>query len=305
MVVLGNHVEEDIWVPDLSIWEYRRFFRDKGLSEKKLNKIIVEKVVRTVADQNTSSSKVHFEFDLEATLTCHYSSRFFPYDRNVCKVQFGSYTFNEKILAFRLSKEVETVNLDFEEYEITLLSLTGSDARIVYQGETYQYTGFKFLIARVPYRLRYQYTLAISVMVVWAISSSLISVLNEEAEITDDRTGLLSGSLISALLIFQHAARHTPASEEVTFTPVLTVILVGLGFITLAILEYCVVLSPRLFPCLWNKFFKHDRVRICSGLDICFFIVGSVLYVVFILIFWAVIAWYANSEGCHNGHEDV
>ena len=126
-----------------------------------------------------------------------------------------------------------------------------------------------------------------SVMVMMALGSSLIPARTEE-NFAMDRTGLLSGSLISAVLIFQFAIRNSPSSNELALTPLIEYILISLGFIGVAFLEYCLITVIGL------QVKKHRQ------LDLAFFLLSSISYAAFVSFFWTLSKSQSDLMACHN-----
>ena len=226
---------------------------------------------------------------MKATVNCHFNTTWYPYDSNMCKVQLGSYSLQEQEINFQLSKQVnqESLKLTYKEYNLRLFSLTGKDAIISYSGERYRYGGFRFLVSRHHEKVVYQFSVAMSVNVKMALGSSLLPTREEEG-CSVDRTGLLSGSLISAVLVFQYAVRHSPASNEMTLTPLIEYILISLVFIGMAFMQYC------LMNITWF------RVKRCKQIDLAFFLLSSISYIVFVSVFWEVRGDQADEVACHN-----
>ena len=69
-----------------------------------------------------------------------------------------------------------------------------------------------------------------------ALGSTLIPTSAEE-NIRVDRIGILTGTLISSILVFQSAVKVTPS---VSSNPLLLFILLSLFFILLSFLQYCI-----------------------------------------------------------------
>jgi hypothetical protein len=88
--------------------------------------------------------------------------------------------------------------------------------------------GFKVEVRRNSLRVRRQYSVTMSFIVGVALGSL-------------DRTGLLSGAIIVAVLIFQHAIEHSPTRDELNFTPALRFLIICIIFIGLSNVEYCFV----------------------------------------------------------------
>ena len=78
-----------------------------------------------------------------------------------------------------------------------------------------------------------------------------------------------------------------------TLTPLITYIVVSLGFILVVFLEYC-------FMSVFK--FKVTRAR---QIDLAFFLVSSVSYILFVLIFWVDAKNKALDLGCHNLAEEA
>eukprot|EP00092_Neocalanus_flemingeri_P018273 GFUD01019775.1.p1 GENE.GFUD01019775.1~~GFUD01019775.1.p1 ORF type:complete len:444 (-),score=140.34 GFUD01019775.1:39-1370(-) len=282
-IMMSGDIEDWIWVPDFTIWETRTFEREQSLTKEKLNKISVENRV------DKDGIKIDLDFDMKASITCQFNTTWYPFDSNMCKVQMGSYSNNEDKITFQLGKAVNQQGLKttYNEYNIKLFSLTGKDAVISFSGQKFRYGGFKFLLSRNHEKVEYQFTVSMSVMVLMALGSSLIPTRQEE-DLPSDRTGLLSGSLISAVLIFQFAVRTSPAGSELTLTPLIEYILISLVFIGLSFMQYC-LLSASWF-----------QVKRCKQIDLAFFLLSSISYVIFVLVFWEVRGQQAAELGCHN-----
>ena len=285
-MIMGD-IWDRIWIPDFTVWETRTFERELGITAEKLMKISMQKE----KEVHGVSPGVHvdMEFDMKADVNCHFNTTWYPYDKNICLVQMGSYSHPEHVIYF-VTDEINKLSLKetYKEYMISLYPLLGKDGIIHYHKMKYRYGGFKVLMARMPEKVEYQYTVAMSVNVMLALGSTLIPAQKEEGITIDDRTNLLSGSLISAVLVFQFAVKNSPSSNELTLTPLIKYIAVSLVFIGVAFLEYC-------FMSVFK--FKVTRAR---QIDLAFFLVSSVSYILFVIFFWMLAKEAADDDKCHN-----
>lgn len=236
-LVLGADVEDLIWVPDLSIWKYRTFVREEGLSMKKLNKIEVKEISKETV--GTPGVIVKLDVDFMTSVTCRFNASWFPFDRNICKFQLGSYSSNKDTLVFQvINVDASELDKHFGEFSIKMFPLVGSDTTVVYDDVKLSLAGFKVEVRRNSLRVRRQYSVTMSFIVGVALGSILLSVTDD---ISLDRTGLLSGAIIVAVLVFQHAIEHSPTRDELNFTPALRFLIICIIFIGLSNVEYCIV----------------------------------------------------------------
>ena len=133
------------------------------------------------------------------------------------------------------------------------------------------YAGFKFHVVRNHERITTQYRLTMTVMVLMALFSALIPTSSQE-KFSVNRMGLLSGSLVSSVLIFQNAVNNNP---DMSLNPLILFIIIGLLFIFLSFLQYCFIS------------FAWFSVRRKRQVDIVFVVTTSIVYVVFgDMLFW-------------------
>ena len=150
MMVSGD-MEDTIWVPDLTIWDHLSFEREEGLTYEKLNKIYVKNQHEGV--------QVDMTFDMKAVTHCHFNTSFYPFDRNMCKVQLGSYNNKDDKIQFMMEENgLKSFGLIYSdhEYTIELFHLAGEDAALLYEGDTYIYAGFKEIFLYIDNRCIYK-----------------------------------------------------------------------------------------------------------------------------------------------------
>ena len=258
-VMIGG-LEEHIWVPDIYIWEHISFERGNSLVGENMNMFYVHEVKEGV--------HVEMTFDITAVIGCSFNTLFYPFDSNICKVQLGSYSYDEEIIDFIMEDNgLKEIGMMYPEQEflVYVSSLTVEDAEIEYDGVKYWDTGFKFQVVRQQERIIKQYKLPMLVMVMLALGSTLIPTSAEE-NIRVDRIGILTGTLISSILVFQSAVKVTPSMSS---NPLLLFILISLLFILLSFLQYCII-SVAWFS-----------VRRKRQIDLVFLVITTLAYVLF------------------------
>ena len=123
------------------------------------------------------------------------------------------------------------------------------------------------------------------VMVVIAVCSTLISTSGAENFLVD-RAGLLSGSILSSILVFQSAVKHNP---DMSMNPLMQYIIIGLFFILLSFLQY------------WFLSVTWFSVRRQRQIDIGYLVITFLAYLVFVYyLFWDWKLKEAEAEACHN-----
>ena len=132
--------------------------------------------------------------------------------------------------------------------------------------EIYFYAGFKIHVVRHHERIIEQYALPMLVMVVIAVCSTLIPTSGTE-NFRVDRTGLLSGSILSSILVFQSAVKHNP---DMSMNPLMQYIIIGLFFILLSFLQY------------WFLSVTWFSVRRQRQIDIGYLVITFLAYLVFV-----------------------
>lgn len=182
---------------------------------------------------------VKLDVDFMTSVTCRFNASWFPFDRNICKFQLGSYSSNKDTLVFQvINVDASELDKHFGEFSIKMFPLVGSDTTVVYDDVKLSLAGFKVEVRRNSLRVRRQYSVTMSFIVGVALGSILLSVTDD---ISLDRTGLLSGAIIVAVLVFQHAIEHSPTRDELNFTPALRFLIICIIFIGLSNVEYCIV----------------------------------------------------------------
>ena len=211
---------------------------------------------------------IEITFDVKAVIGCPFNTNFYPFHNNICKVQLGSYSYDEETIDFMMEKNgLQKLSLEYPEQEfiVNVSSLEGEDLEITYDGGKYCDAGCRFQVVRHHERIIKQYKLSMFVMVMLALGSTLIPTSAEE-NVPVDRIGILTGTLISSILVFQSAVKVTPSMSS---NPLLLFILISLLFILLSFLQYCII-SVAWFS-----------VRRKRQIDLVFLVITTLAYVLF------------------------
>ena len=290
---LGADVEDLIWEPDLTAWNYRKFTRETGMGGKKRAYLSFSK-----SKVRTAGLMVELEVNIFTTVSCDFNVTKFPYDVNSCYIRLGSYLHGRDEVVFNTTDVTvqDGQNLRAGKFEIELLHLPDSKSFDKYEDEINSLFGFSIKIERNGARVESQYTKMMGSIIFLTLCSFFLDVMDDD-ETFVDRGSFLGGGILCTVLVFQYTVRYTPTMEELILNPVVRYNLLCLTVCGLCMIQWCLLGSERVVNCLYSclpsilKVSEEDtpeekrkRARVICDVG-CFVIIGIVFYSCSYLVF--------------------
>ena len=293
-LTLGADVEDLIWEPDLTGWNYRKFERETGMGGKKHSYLYFSKI-----KNGKAGLMVELEVHIYTTVSCDFDVSKFPYDVNSCYIRLGSYLHGRDEVVFNTTAVTvqDGQNLRAGKFKIELLHLPDTKSFDKYEDEIKSLFGFSIKIKRNGARVESQYTQMMGSVIFLTLCSFLLDVMDEDENLVD-RGGLLGGGILCTVLVFQYTVQYTPTSEELIMNPVVRYNLLCLAVCALCMIQWCLLGSNRVVSFLYSwvpsilrvsgeatseeEELKRARV-ICDVF--CFVFIGIVFYICSYLFF--------------------
>ena len=216
---LGADVEDQIWEPDLTAWNYREFEREVRTGGKKQAYLSFSN-----SRISTAGLMVELEVHIYTTVSCDFEVSKFPYDVNECYIRLGSYLHDRDELVFNTTEVTaqEGQKLKSGKFKIELINLPDSKSFDKYEHEIKSLFGFGLKIQRNGQRVKHQYTVMMGTIIFLTLSSFFLDVMEDDDKNPNfvDRGGLLGGGILCTVLVFQYTVRYTPTMEELIMNPV-------------------------------------------------------------------------------------
>ena len=289
---LAGGEKEKIWVPDLHIWEARKFERMWGLgSNREKIKIVQEEEKQTMVVQ---------DINFKAVLACHFNTSHFPLAINKCSVRFGSYTQNKTKVVFEQNSRFISTEINHPKFSFKMFPLQ-EKAKEVSRDQPKQkrddqmnkivmaYDGFQIIVTEEPGSVEVQYLVTMWILVSLALLG--IFLLSGQPD-PIDRAGLFAMALLGSVLLFVQITTNTPHGYEAQSNPLVGFLKVSIGVIVTCFACYCILVRLTSDEVIIGL--KQDKMELV--------VLAGVLptYVV-----WC--GWYiwnnmmeARKEACHN-----
>ena len=246
-LTLGADVEDLIWEPDLTAWNYRKFERETGMGGKKHAYLSFSK-----SKDSTAGLMVELEVHVYTTVSCNFDVSNFPHDVNTCYIRLGSYLHGRDEVVFNTTAVTvqDGQELRAGKFEIELLHLPDSKSFDKYEDDIKSIFGFSIKIKRNGARVESQYTQMMGSVIFLTLNSFLLDVMDDDENLVD-RGGLLGGGILCTVLVFQYTVRYTPTMEELILNPVVSYILLCLAVCILCMVQWCLLGSNRVVRYLY------------------------------------------------------
>jgi len=239
---LGADVEDIIWEPDLTAWNYRKFEREAGMGRKKHAYLSFSRVSK-------GGLMVELEVHVYTTVSCNFDVSKFPFDVNPCYIRLGSYLHGRDEIIFNTT-EVSVQDgekLRAGEFAIELHHLPEQKSFDEYEDEIKSLFGFMIKIKRNSDRVKGQYTKMMGSIIFLTLTGFFLDVMDNDDENPNfvDRGGLLGGGILCTVLVFQYTVRYTPTMEELIMNPVVLYNVGCLVVCVVCIIQWCLLSSSR------------------------------------------------------------
>ena len=292
MMTLAGGDEEKIWVPDLHIWEARKFERMRGLGRNREKMKIVK--------EEEKQAMVVQDINFKAVLACHFNTSHFPLAKNKCSVRFGSYTQDKTKVVFEqnsrfLSTELHHSKFSFKMFPLQekLKEVTRDQPKQRRDGQKNKivmaYDGLQIIMKEEPGSVEYQYLVTMLILVSLAL---LCIILLSGQPDPIDKAGLFAMALLGSVLLFVQITTNTPHGYEAQSNPFVGFLKFSIGVIVTCFACYCILV--RL---------TSDEVITGSMQDKMELVVLAVIlpsYMVWCVLYILTNMREADREACHN-----
>ena len=181
--------------------------------------------------------------EIVTELACHVNLTYFPFERNKCKVRFGSYSFSHKRVVFKQTS-LSPPFLPNTNLSLTLFPLPAKDRwvkRMVAAGNQHHvYDGFYILVDQSEgAALRYllPYAGIPLVLVICSVLGFLISgSVRRPAGI--DRGPFYSVLLLGGVILYTEAINNVPHGAEKVAPPLIEAVRLSIGAIFVSFLGF-------------------------------------------------------------------
>jgi len=282
---VGRSSEDFIWLPDLNVWNFKSYQRVKGLVE--LNDMKIK-------SRDNCPTQITWGINIVAKLWCPMRMQWYPYDRNVCHIKFGSFSHpGEGVVFFDGEKTMkhDFAKVNYKDYKFKMMPLCDHQTEEVvndHSGESsrFKVSGCSLVITRSPRRVFGEHVLVLSILVSISIFSSCLP-------LDSGRAVLVSSTALSVIFLSILIDENTPqgtAGENLIHLYAD----VCLCFILFTFIEFC-ILNGIL---KWSTM-TREKSRLFGWVDKVFFIVWLLVFILFNLVWWQWTPGFSPTH-CHN-----
>jgi len=299
---VGSNLEDDIWIPDLHVWNFKSFKRIKGLVPLSDMEIKVSKDCPAI---------ITFGYDFQVKLRCEMSMKYYPYDQNICHFKVGSFSHpKDEVLFYNSEKIGDNSFADYKDYKFKVLPLcdhaTEETVKNVAGEDTvFKVSGFSLVIGRDPMKCLAEYVLVLVLLVFTAICTAGLPLESS------GRSGIVSSIALSVVFILILVNDTTPHGGGNT-NLVLIYGIVSLIFVLLIYIEYCVLKAILRWPNILHFFIqvRTDTPAIKRKVKIVDKVLFAIIlssYVIYSVLFWLTSSnpFLPPSSQCHNEKTDT
>ena len=281
--------QDDLWVPDLHIWEIKSFHNVPGLTRPNENIKVIHKEEPTVV----------YGLSFKATLDCHINTLDYQLSKNRCFVRFGSYAHNNTKIVFQLKPGFPNHDeLKNSKFNFKLFPLHEKDKEVTRKQPmkhhsqdqddlVFAYDGFQIIVQEILTNSEVQYYVSMISLVFLSIPC-LFALSGHPKQI--DRCGLLSSVLLGSILLLVQITDDTPYGMN----PVISFIQISIGIIMVCFSCYCILVI--LAGAEWI------RMELQHKIELAVFIIISFCCVVWLFYHFWTLYEKASSQQCRNFH---
>jgi len=268
----GRNLEEVIWKPDVHVWNFKSYERVNGLVQ--LNDMEVK-------SRDNCPTQITWGIDLQATLRCQMVMDWYPFDRNLCHVKFGSFSHpGEGLVFFNGEKTMKHsfAKVHYKDYMFKTIPLCDHETEEVVKdvngkSSMYKVSGYSLVITRSPNRVFGEHVLVLSILVSISIFSSCLS-------LESGRAVLVSSTGLSAIFLMILIDETTPQGQG--GDNMILIYADGcLCFILLTFIKFCILRAFLRWSAMTPKY-----IRLLVWVDKIFGLVWLLSFILFNLIYW-------------------
>jgi len=239
--------EVKVWLPDLHIYELRE---DEELLTSGMSGLerAGKKSAVSLSSAGGDQVAISQNLDIVTELACHVNLTYFPFERNKCKVRFGSYSYGHKRVVFKQTS-LSPPSLTNSHLSLKVFPLPAKDRwvkRMVASGtQNHVYDGFYIIVDQsdsavwrflVPY-IGIPFLLVVSGILGFCLSGSYA----RPAGI--DRGPFLAVLLLGAVILYTEAIGNLPHGAEKVPPPIIEAVRISIAAILVSFLGFFVMVK--------------------------------------------------------------
>ena len=189
------NLEGQVWIPDLAIFTAKSIDRLILLTPE--NQFHLTKL-------ESGGVQFYFSLDVRTTVICPFNNTWYPFDRNLCYVRFGSFSQSSKLVKFT-RRHFDTRNIIYKDIKIHPKALCLEEAGIFEAGDHHPgdtLDGFKIIMNRKGIAMKNTYSFTCIMFVLTAALASLLPTNPAEGQQVDKSGVLVEACIVSYYILY-------------------------------------------------------------------------------------------------------
>jgi len=189
------NLEGQVWIPDMAIFTAKAIDRLILLAPE--NQFHLKKL-------EGGGVQFYFSLDVRSTVVCPFNNTWYPFDRNLCYVRFGSFSHSSNSVKFS-RRHFDTRNIIYKDIQIHPKALCQEEAGIFeaedhHPGDTLD--GFKIIMNRRGTAMKNTYTFTCVMFVLTAAFTTLLPTNPAEGLQVDKSGALVEACIVSYYILY-------------------------------------------------------------------------------------------------------